>query len=968
MLVSRRVHSGHYFMTSAEQEDKKLAPEEQTAIPLLRRATHPRSSSLWHRFEPAGGWFPARSPTDNLWWGGLAEQLGIARTRVTPPALELALNGYLPGQTPDDGPLRPIPAAANAGRKSRRGGVDLVFSVPKAVSLLWAGSSPEQRAGIERANRQAVVETLAWWIDHGLATAYDPARKTLVHEHHLLVALFEHGSSRANDPHLHTHCVVTNLSARGGRILLNNRLSIAADKVFLAHLCRSLQQQGHPVRPDVTRGLTVESIPDEIAENFSHRRRLIMEMTAGGNFRQRQWVAMQTRFAKRWLDPREKVIHRTREILSRNLRANGEPTPDRRPSASPPGGEVTPEAARQDNPTGWVHALSLTRNTPGALHLEVLALGQLMLTCQGQTPSTEDITTRLEATPSLVRHGDYWIDRETDELVQECWQRLQQLHNDRRLRIITDPAETETWDLPVTWLYPGQQSAAPVMGLRRAEWWTARQLDPILNATPDILILQFERTRQPQPGYPAARFFEAAPQPDPNGLQPGLPLAAAPPTSHPTRRRTNPPTSIYAGHYGNTQGFHGCENLFLYYFCAQYLTPRPVFMISTEPEIWQAKLRSELQSWGIVGTEPLAIVEDQPLAAGERLRWSHVTHRKSDWQWGLLVASQGHHLLVRMANGKERELHRNHIRLTYGYALHPDEVRDVPHYRYGYFFSRATIRQVPLPPTIRESNRHRNALIELLRDRPVKASVFFAVEPWRRQSHPPADTPEVNLMRMLPAMQTRQRPTLAVLIHLTGMLHPTPLVVHTPEGQIVSVLGAPTPGESTLLHHLDTITTWQTANPLVPLHISPGRSPESLGQRTSPDWQTIPDPSPADWQACREQPETRALLFEIPLNQPADGTPGADRRYWLWQEVVHQRPAGSADQFPLDWSPPQSVPLPAAMWQIQTVQPKWREPFAHAEPSRNFLLPDGGEPSASGPAPPASRPPSRNQPRLHLAS
>jgi conjugative relaxase-like TrwC/TraI family protein len=76
-------------------------------------------------------------------------------------------------------------------------------------------------------------------------------------EKDILVGMFEHSSSRGKDPHLHTHCVLANLTTCGRRLVVNNRYTLAAGYVYWRGLCEGLQQMGYDARPDMVRGIWI---------------------------------------------------------------------------------------------------------------------------------------------------------------------------------------------------------------------------------------------------------------------------------------------------------------------------------------------------------------------------------------------------------------------------------------------------------------------------------------------------------------------------------------------------------------------------------------------------------------------------------------------------------------------------------------------------------------------------------------
>jgi Ti-type conjugative transfer relaxase TraA len=95
-------------------------------------------------------------------------------------------------------------------------GWDMVFSAPKSVSVLWGTADASIRKTIEDAHEKAVKEALAFLEEHSLADACR-RRKGGVHREspsELLVATFQHGTSREHDPQLHTHALLLNVARR----------------------------------------------------------------------------------------------------------------------------------------------------------------------------------------------------------------------------------------------------------------------------------------------------------------------------------------------------------------------------------------------------------------------------------------------------------------------------------------------------------------------------------------------------------------------------------------------------------------------------------------------------------------------------------------------------------------------------------------------------------------------------------
>ena len=100
----------------------------------------------------------------------------------------------------------------NAGSDKRSPGLDMTFSADKSVSALWAISDPELRAEIERAHNDAARVALEETVfQHcGFTRIRDRDGQIHVLQADLMAAMFQHGTSRDNDPQLHTHCVIFN--------------------------------------------------------------------------------------------------------------------------------------------------------------------------------------------------------------------------------------------------------------------------------------------------------------------------------------------------------------------------------------------------------------------------------------------------------------------------------------------------------------------------------------------------------------------------------------------------------------------------------------------------------------------------------------------------------------------------------------------------------------------------------------
>ena len=193
----------------------------------------------------------------------------------------------------------PADVAAVRAEEERRGerqavaGFDSTFSPVKSVSVAWALAAPEVAAEIEAAHEAAVVSTLAW-IEREAITARTGADGIgHVDVSGLIAAAFTHRTSRAGDPDLHTHLVMSNkvlatLPDGSQRWLtLDSRGLYKANVAFSERYNRVLEDELHTrlgwrfrVRSDqpadaVAPIRELEQVPEPLLVAFSQRRQQI---------------------------------------------------------------------------------------------------------------------------------------------------------------------------------------------------------------------------------------------------------------------------------------------------------------------------------------------------------------------------------------------------------------------------------------------------------------------------------------------------------------------------------------------------------------------------------------------------------------------------------------------------------------------------------------------------------------------
>ena len=177
----------------------------------------------------------------------------------------------------------------NAGSERRSAGLDMTFSADKSVSALWAVADPELRAEIERAHndaaRVALEETVLRHCAYTRIRNRDGDIEVLPAD--ISAAMFQHGTSRDNDPQLHTHCVIFNAARthRDGKYRALHQHPVytwmkAAGAVYRNALAWSLQErlgirmEQYGKDGEFTR---IAGMPEDLIGHWSKRRAAIIE-------------------------------------------------------------------------------------------------------------------------------------------------------------------------------------------------------------------------------------------------------------------------------------------------------------------------------------------------------------------------------------------------------------------------------------------------------------------------------------------------------------------------------------------------------------------------------------------------------------------------------------------------------------------------------------------------------------------
>ncbi|WP_017158660.1 MobF family relaxase [Xanthomonas phaseoli] len=177
------------------------------------------------------------------WQGKGAERLGLEGEVDRARFQQLLAGQVKPGIE--------ISRTSKRNDTKERIGIDLTFSAPKSVSIqALAGGD----ARLVKAHEEAVAATIAHAETLAQARVKTGGKAGVVDTGNLIVAKFRHETSREQDPQLHTHAVVMNLTRRGDgqwRALRNDNIIKSVSYLgahYRAELAVRLTQLGYELR------------------------------------------------------------------------------------------------------------------------------------------------------------------------------------------------------------------------------------------------------------------------------------------------------------------------------------------------------------------------------------------------------------------------------------------------------------------------------------------------------------------------------------------------------------------------------------------------------------------------------------------------------------------------------------------------------------------------------------------------
>jgi conjugative relaxase-like TrwC/TraI family protein len=271
-------------------------------------------------------YYAGRGESPGIWSGSAAACLGLAGV-VEDGSLGTLLRGVDPAS--GDRLRAPVPERTinvrvldretgewrdEQKRLAALSGYDLVFSCPKSVSLLHALSEDELvRHEVSEAHESAWQAALAYLEREACVVRRGHGGVERERGGGFVVAAFRHRTSRAQDPHLHTHVIVANMTqapdgewrALDGEPLLRT-YRLAAGYLYEAQLRHELSGRLGLDWTQPVKGMAeLEGVPEQAIRAFSKRRESLLEhMEARGTrgFAAARVAALATRERKEEVD------------------------------------------------------------------------------------------------------------------------------------------------------------------------------------------------------------------------------------------------------------------------------------------------------------------------------------------------------------------------------------------------------------------------------------------------------------------------------------------------------------------------------------------------------------------------------------------------------------------------------------------------------------------------------------------
>lgn len=373
-------------------------------------------------------YYEAGGEPPGYWMGRGSQRMGL-EGEVQSGQLRAAMEGYHPAT----GEVM----AKNAGPEHKPGW-DATFSAPKSVSVAWAVADQETRSKLEEAHRQAVAKATNYLEREAIFTrhGHGGAEKLSVeYAGGIIAAAYEHSTSRAGDPNLHTHVIIMNNTPDGRGIDLDTRYKMAAGALYRAELAYQLREQGFAIERDRT-SFKLAGSNESLNEFYSKRREEIeRELAKRGrdDALSAERATLKTRAAKEEIIPREELFKRWESegrqygYTAESVRAQMELGKDMPLTPERTGKEVIEDRLQNDSTLSGVQVVAaIAQESQGYMNADqaeawAKAVMARELVYVGRAPDDKE---------DWHKDGDRYTTREVIELEREMMARVETMKSD----------------------------------------------------------------------------------------------------------------------------------------------------------------------------------------------------------------------------------------------------------------------------------------------------------------------------------------------------------------------------------------------------------------------------------------------------------------------------------------------------------------------------------------------------------
>lgn len=202
---------------------------------------------------------------NSTWIGKGSNALGL-RGGVKPEDFE----NIVDGRSPEGEQL----VRAGGKEQKHRAGTDLPFSAPKSVSVQALVGGDERLIKAQ----QAAVEAAAKFIEKHYIYHRSTfnGRTKIIQGDNIVASAFMHSTSRANDPQLHTHLIIMNMTKVGDQWRALENSAIFRDQrlltqVYLNELAQRVKELGYGIEQRANGTWEISGFDQKLLDQFSKR-------------------------------------------------------------------------------------------------------------------------------------------------------------------------------------------------------------------------------------------------------------------------------------------------------------------------------------------------------------------------------------------------------------------------------------------------------------------------------------------------------------------------------------------------------------------------------------------------------------------------------------------------------------------------------------------------------------------------